>query len=76
MAKKRELNDYNRLSKDSYHVESGEVQVGSKVGKDKYLVLDTIDTNKDTLKMEYFPRNNSMQAMTEKSIRGNQAHSK
>ncbi|XUD02477.1 hypothetical protein IGJ34_000418 [Enterococcus sp. AZ177] len=69
MAKKKELNDFNVLSKDSYDVESGEIQVGSTVGKDKYLVLDTIDTNKDTLKTESAPRKNSMQAMAVAEIK-------
>lgn len=69
MAKKKELNDFNLLSKDSYDVESGSVHVGSKVGKDKYLVLDTIDTNKDILNGENNPRKNSMQAMTVAEIK-------
>lgn len=69
MGKKKELNDFNKLSKDSYDVESGSVHVGSKVGKDKYLVLDTIDTNKDILNGENNPRKNSMQAMTVAEIK-------
>ncbi|MGK0552883.1 triacylglycerol lipase, partial [Enterococcus faecalis] len=40
------------------------VQKNEKVKGTNHIVIDTIDTNKDTLKMEYFPRNNSMQAMT------------
>ncbi|MBF8807932.1 MAG: triacylglycerol lipase [Enterococcus lacertideformus] len=69
MAKKKELNDFNILSKESYDMESGKIQVGNTVGKDKYLVLDAINTNKDTLKNEKIPKNNSMQAMTVAEIK-------
>ncbi|MBP2097496.1 Mbeg1-like protein [Enterococcus rivorum] len=65
----KELDDYNKLSNESYQVESNNVQVGDRVVDDKYLVLDTIDTNKDTLKTESIPRKNSMQAMTVAEIK-------
>ncbi|MGK0552843.1 hypothetical protein ACSFB8_12340 [Enterococcus faecalis] len=70
------MDEYRILSKRVYQIEEGIVQKNEKVKGTNHIVIDTIDTNKDTLKMEYFPRNNSMQAMTEKSIRGNRAHSK
>lgn len=54
----KELDDYNKLSKKSYQVESNNVQTGDRLVEDKYLVLDTINTNKDTLKAEYTPREN------------------
>ena len=54
----KELDDYNKLSKESYQVESNNVQTGDRLVDDKYLVLDTISTNKNTLKAEHIPRKN------------------
>jgi len=65
----KELDDYNKLSNESYQVESNNVQTGDRVVDDKYLVLDTIDTNKDSLDIDQAPRNNSMQAMAVAEIK-------
>ena len=58
------MDEYRILSKRVYQIEEGIVQKNEKVKGTNHIVIDTIDTNKDTLKMEYSPRNNSMQAMT------------
>ena len=60
----KKLDDFNKLSKEVYKVEREQVVSDKTVVEDKYLVLDTIDTDKDTLGYEREPRNNSMQAMT------------
>ncbi|WP_430598002.1 hypothetical protein [Enterococcus sp. AZ177] len=65
----KELDDYNKLSKESYQVESNNVQTGDRLVEDKYLVLDTVDTNKDVLNGENNPRKNSMQAMAVAEIK-------
>jgi len=65
----KELDDYNKLSKESYQVESNNVQTGDRLVEDKYLVLDTVDTNKDILNGENNPRKNSMQAMAVAEIK-------
>ena len=67
--KERQLNDFNDLSKEVYLVEESKIILGDKLVDDKFLVIDTIDTNKDTLKTELTPRNNSMQAMTVAEIK-------
>ncbi|MGK0675685.1 triacylglycerol lipase, partial [Enterococcus faecalis] len=63
------MDEYRILSKRVYQIEEGIVQKNEKVKGTNHIVIDTIDTNKDTLKMEYFPRNNSMQAMTVAEIK-------
>ena len=65
----KELDDFNKLSKEVYKVEREQVVSDKKVVEDKYLVLDTIDTDKDTFGYEHEPRSNSMQAMTVAEIK-------
>lgn len=50
-------------------MEGNNIQTGDQLVDDKYLVLDTIDTNKDTLKIDQAPRKNSMQAMAVAEIK-------
>lgn len=57
--------DQNRdFSNEVYKVEHGEIELNTKIGeKQDYLVIHTIDTNKDTIGNESKPKKNSTQAM-------------
>ncbi|EPH68899.1 triacylglycerol lipase [Enterococcus faecalis 02-MB-P-10] len=65
------MDQYRKFSDKVYGVETEKIKTGDvfKNKKEKYLVLDTIDTNKDTLKIDDAPRKNSMQAMTVAEIK-------
>ncbi|MFP1647648.1 hypothetical protein [Enterococcus mundtii] len=57
--------DQNRdFSNEVYKVKHGEIELNTKIGeKQDYLVINTIDTNKDTIGNECTPKKNSTQAM-------------
>lgn len=57
------------LSKEVYGIEEGKVKPDTRLKDTDYIVLDTIDTNKDTLKIDEAPRKNSMQAMAVAEIK-------
>lgn len=60
--------DQNRdFSGEAYEVESGKTTTG-KIIDDKYLVVDTIDTDKDVIGNEKTPQKNSMQALAVSEI--------
>lgn len=62
--------DQNRLlSGASYDVESGEIKKNQIIKDTNHLVLDVVDTNKDTIGNEQSPKGNSMQAMTTATIK-------
>lgn len=62
--------DQNRILSDKvYGVEKNKVQENQRLENTDYIVLDIVDTNKDTLEMETAPRNNSMQAMAVAEIK-------
>ncbi|ALS02700.1 triacylglycerol lipase [Enterococcus silesiacus] len=62
--------DQNRiLSKNVYGVEKNEIRENTRIKNTDYIVLDTIDTNKDSLKIDQAPRKNSMQAMAVAEIK-------
>lgn len=65
------MDQYRKFSDKVYGVETEKIKTGDvfKNKKEKYLVVDTIDTNKDTLKIDDTPRKNSMQAMTVAEIK-------
>lgn len=65
------MDQYKKFSDKVYGVENEKMKSGDvfRDKKDKYLVLDTIDTNKDILNGENNPRKNSMQAMAVAEIK-------
>lgn len=65
------MDNYRKFSEIVYGVEKETTNSGDviKYKEAKYLVIDTIDTDKDTLGYEYEPRSNSMQAMTVAEIK-------
>lgn len=58
------MNDNKELSDKVYGVESGVVSKGDNIIDNNYIVLDTINTDKETIGKETSPKKNSMQAMT------------
>ncbi|EHU9667081.1 DUF2974 domain-containing protein [Enterococcus faecalis] len=65
------MDNYRKFSEIVYGVEKETTNSGDviKYKGAKYLVIDTIDTDKDTLRYEHKPRSNSMQAMTVAEIK-------
>lgn len=63
------MDQYRTLSKKVYDVEQQKVKKDKRIKDTDYIVLDTIDTNKDTLEIDQAPRKNSMQAMTVAEIK-------
>jgi len=63
--------DQNRdFSNEVYKVEHGEIKLNTKIGeKQDYLVINTIDTNKNKIGNESKPKKNSMQAMVVAEIK-------
>ncbi|MBO1084874.1 hypothetical protein PSH14_02040 [Enterococcus mundtii] len=63
--------DQNRdFSNEVYKVEHGEIELNTKIGeKQNYLVINTIDTNKDKIGNESKPKKNSTQAMVVAEIK-------
>lgn len=51
------MDQNKKFSKEVYNVEDDSVSVGDRLINNNYFVLDTIDTNKDTLNMENKSRN-------------------
>ncbi|MDA9472330.1 lipase family protein [Enterococcus sp. 5H] len=63
------MDQYRTLSDKVYDVEQQKVKKDERIEDTDYIVLDTINTNKDALNMENKPRNNSMQAMAVAEIK-------
>lgn len=65
------MDNYRKFSEIVYGVEKETTNSGNviKYKGAKYLVIDTIDTDKDTLGYEHELRSNSMQAMTVAEIK-------
>ncbi|MGX7264544.1 hypothetical protein [Enterococcus crotali] len=63
------MDQYRTLSKKVYDVEQQKVEKDKRIEDTDYIVLDTIDTNKDSLKIDQAPRKNSMQAMAVAEIK-------
>lgn len=66
------MDNYRKFSEIVYGVEKETTNSGNVIkykGGAKYLVIDTIDTDKDTLGYEHELRSNSMQAMTVAEIK-------
>ncbi|PQF24080.1 lipase family protein [Enterococcus mundtii] len=63
--------DQNRdFSNEVYKVEHGEIKLNTKIGeKQDYLVINTIDTNKNKIGNESKPKKNSTQAMVVAEIK-------
>ncbi|BAO07700.1 hypothetical protein ABVF54_00530 [Enterococcus mundtii] len=62
--------DQNRkISKFVYRIENGLVKIGKLVKGTQFIVIDTIDTNKDKIGNESKPKKNSMQAMVVAKIK-------
>ncbi|EOH63638.1 lipase family protein [Enterococcus mundtii] len=62
--------DQNRkISKFVYRIENGLVKIGKLVKGTQFIVIDTIDTNKDKIGNESKPQKNSMQAMVVAKIK-------
>ena len=57
------MDQYRQFSELVYDVEAGNIKVGKTIVKDNYLVLDTVNTNKDTIGNETTPKGNRMQAI-------------
>lgn len=70
------MDAYRILSKKVYDVEKEKVPINKKIKETNHIVIDTIDTDKDTLGYEREPRNNSMQAMTVAEIKNQYKHLK
>ncbi|MDT1959308.1 triacylglycerol lipase [Carnobacterium divergens] len=62
--------DQNRtFSGEAYEVENGKVTINDLSKDPNYIVLDTVDTNKNTIGNEKNPKQNSMQAMVVAEIK-------
>lgn len=59
------------FSGEAYDVEDGELKHNELSIDSNYLILDTVDTNIDTIGNESEPKKNSMQAMIVGEIREN-----
>lgn len=63
------MDNYRKISNKVYEVEKENVQINEKIKGTNHIVIDTIDTDKDTFGYEHEPRSNSMQAMTVAEIK-------
>lgn len=63
------MDNYRKISNKVYEVEKDNVQINEKIKGTNHIVIDTIDTDKDTFGCEHEPRSNSMQAMTVAEIK-------
>lgn len=63
------MNQNKEFSSQAYGVEKETITIGDKIVNDNYLILDTIDTNKQTIGNETVPKGNSMQAMAVAEIK-------
>lgn len=57
------MNQNLTFSGEAYEIENGSVKVGERSQDPNYIILDTVDTNKDTIGNETSAKKNSMQAM-------------